>query len=419
MEGLAFWPGYLLIETFGLTSERKRLINVSDGGHTGDNVGIYPLFERRCQVIIACGAEADATLSFGSFTEALRHAYVDLGVDVDIDLSMIKPDPVTGLSKSQCAIGRIRYPECPERPGWLIYLKNSLSGDEPAPVLNYKRSCVDFPHESTADQFFDDAQFESYRALGVHIAEHAFGSWISDPDVKRALAHEPRSPERIGPWQDLVIRHSPFRAAEEQDFQELTRQLSALEKLFLETPALRAYYAECMDLSTEGVPAIARFIRRSRQRRLRVPELVHVCAMQIQLMEDVYFSLRLDQYANARDNRGWMNLFRRWGNSATFRKYFKQLRSTFSNDVVDFYCRYIDLCPPIDEAPIPHAWDVTSADRQRGVRGVFLDPGRRETGAPGEPDVVREPERTTPGQHGESTGLIGETTPPSPDAGGQ
>jgi hypothetical protein len=186
-DSFVFWPRYLLQEIFNKANERTRVVNLSDGGHTGDNVGIYPLLERKCQVIIACDAEADAGLSFGSFTEALRHAYVDLGVTVDIDLSLIRPDPVTGLSKSHCAVGRVKYPECPDRPNWIIYLKNSLTGDEPAPVLNYRTSNPAFPHESTVDQFFDDAQFESYRALGVHIAEDALASWASDPDVELAL----------------------------------------------------------------------------------------------------------------------------------------------------------------------------------------------------------------------------------------
>jgi hypothetical protein len=186
-DSLVVWPLFMLQEVFGTTNERWRLVNLSDGGHTGDNVGIYPLLERRCQVIIASDAEADAGLSFGSFTEALRHAYVDLGVDVDIDLSLIRPDPETGLSSSHCAVGRIRYPECPDRPNWLIYLKNSMTGDEPATVLNYKATSPVFPHESTIDQFFDDAQFESYRALGVHIAEDAMGWWASRSDVIEAL----------------------------------------------------------------------------------------------------------------------------------------------------------------------------------------------------------------------------------------
>ena len=30
-----------------------------------------------------------------------------------------------------------------------------------------------FPHQSTADQWFDELQFESYRALGEYIGMHA------------------------------------------------------------------------------------------------------------------------------------------------------------------------------------------------------------------------------------------------------
>jgi hypothetical protein len=139
-------------------------------------------------VIIACDAERDPGLTFGSFTEALRHAYIDLGVEVDIDLTMLRPDRETGMSRSHCAVGLIRYPENADgkRPvGYLVYLKNSLTGDEPEPVLNYKSNNPAFPHESTADQFFDDAQFESYRALGVHIAEHAFAQWTGSDEFER------------------------------------------------------------------------------------------------------------------------------------------------------------------------------------------------------------------------------------------
>jgi hypothetical protein len=176
-EGYIFWPEYLAREVTMNTSENTRLVNLSDGGHTGDNVGIYPLFQRGCRVIIACDAETDGALTFGSFTEALRHAYIDLGISVDIDLSMIRPDPVTGRSKSHCAVGRIKYPDREDQVSYIVYMKNSLTGDEPEPVLNYHTTCPDFPHETTLDQFFDDAQFESYRALGVHIAKASFAEW--------------------------------------------------------------------------------------------------------------------------------------------------------------------------------------------------------------------------------------------------
>ena len=178
-EGFVFWPNYLWREVTMNTTETTGLVNLSDGGHTGDNIGIYPLLQRRCKVIIACDAECDPGITFGSFTEALRHAYIDMGIDVDIDLTMIRPDRVTGLSRSHCAVGRIRYPDRRDQESYLVYLKNSLTGDEPEPQLNYKTQSTDFPHESTADLFFDDSQFESYRGLGVHIAEDAFGTWVT------------------------------------------------------------------------------------------------------------------------------------------------------------------------------------------------------------------------------------------------
>ncbi|MGH7535642.1 MAG: hypothetical protein ACREMG_08650, partial [Gemmatimonadales bacterium] len=41
-------------------------------------------------------------------------------------------------------------------------------GSEPADVVNYAKTCRTFPHETTADQFFSESQFESYRTLGSH-----------------------------------------------------------------------------------------------------------------------------------------------------------------------------------------------------------------------------------------------------------
>ena len=40
--------------------------------------------------------------------------------------------------------------------------------------MNYCQDNPDFPHQTTGDQFFDDDQFESYRALGALTAHSAF-----------------------------------------------------------------------------------------------------------------------------------------------------------------------------------------------------------------------------------------------------
>lgn len=174
-EAGVFWPYYLLREMLGSTDANRRLVYLSDGGHTGDNLGIVPLLKRRCAVIIASDAEADPARNFGSLSTALRQAYVDLNVKIDLDVEALRPDPA-GLSQTHCAVGWIRYPATatlPEQEGFLLVLKSSVTGDELARLANYRRAHSDFPHESTGDQFFDDDQFESYRELGYHVAKRS------------------------------------------------------------------------------------------------------------------------------------------------------------------------------------------------------------------------------------------------------
>jgi len=45
-----------------------------------------------------------------------------------------------------------------------------MAGLEAAHIMTYHRANADFPQQSTADQFFDEAHWESYRRLGEHIA---------------------------------------------------------------------------------------------------------------------------------------------------------------------------------------------------------------------------------------------------------
>ncbi len=50
----------------------------------------------------------------------------------------------------------------------MIYIKPCLTGDEGLQLCNYAFRHSEFPHESTLDQAFDEAQFEAYRRLGFH-----------------------------------------------------------------------------------------------------------------------------------------------------------------------------------------------------------------------------------------------------------
>ena len=68
--------------------------------------------------------------------------------------------------------GKHHYPDAPA--GQPPYFKPTLARDTPSGILNYAAGNPGFPHQSTADQCFDESQFESYRKLGHCIAARVF-----------------------------------------------------------------------------------------------------------------------------------------------------------------------------------------------------------------------------------------------------
>ena len=168
---------YLVNELLELTNAEGEFVYLSDGGHF-ENLGVYELVRRRCRYIVASDAEADPNLAFGALGELIRKCYIDFGVEIEIDLEQIRRSSETNYSKWHCAVGRIHYEtvDKDQTPGFLVYLKSSLLGNEEEDILNYAKLHPDFPHESTADQWFDEAQFESYRKLGYHVAKETFTS---------------------------------------------------------------------------------------------------------------------------------------------------------------------------------------------------------------------------------------------------
>jgi hypothetical protein len=109
---------------------------------------------------------------------AIRKCRTDFGVEIDLDARRLKP--VEHASKVHCAVGDITYQD--GTPGYLLYIKASLTGDEPADVLEYRNRFSQFPHQSTTDQFFTESQFESYRCLGHHVMEKVLERALPIPD---------------------------------------------------------------------------------------------------------------------------------------------------------------------------------------------------------------------------------------------
>ena len=59
--------------------------------------------------------------------------------------------------------------------GTLILIKPRLTGDGPADLIRYKEENQAFPQQPTLDQFFDEAQWESYYVLGRHVTKLVMG----------------------------------------------------------------------------------------------------------------------------------------------------------------------------------------------------------------------------------------------------
>lgn len=195
-----FAVGPMLAEAFGFTDDQKRYVYLSDGGHF-ENLGLYEMVLRRCHYIVVSDAGCDDKMEFHDLGNAIRKIRIDLGIDIDINVEPLRPS-TQHRSAVHYAMGTIHYsrvdPGAPD--GMLIYLKPSLSGDEPVDVQEYAAHHGQFPHEPTSDQFFDESQFESYRRLGEHVAEEVFGSVTAHtaalPDIFDAL-QEQRNPSRV------------------------------------------------------------------------------------------------------------------------------------------------------------------------------------------------------------------------------
>lgn len=165
-------PIALVKEAFGLLDARGTYVNLSDGGQI-ENLGIYELLKRRCRWIIAVDAGADPDMSCGALADVLRYARIDLGITIDIQLDPLRPG-ASGLSAAHWVVGVIDYGG--GETGRLIYLKLSMTGDEPEAIREYRTRFPAFPQQSSANQFFTEEQFEAYRALGEHIAQGFGGS---------------------------------------------------------------------------------------------------------------------------------------------------------------------------------------------------------------------------------------------------
>jgi len=158
---------YLFREMVGRNRVDGRFLYITDGGHY-ENLGLVELLRRGCGKIYcfdASGGRPAAALG-----DAIALARSELGVEVEIDPTMIKLDE-HGFAQESGAVGVIKHRG--EVVGRLIYAPTVLTHKVPWDVRAYKDADPVFPHHSTGDQLYTDQRFEAYRALGEHAGERA------------------------------------------------------------------------------------------------------------------------------------------------------------------------------------------------------------------------------------------------------
>lgn len=206
-ESLARFPGTSLQRWY-----------LSDGGHF-ENLGAYELIRRRLPWMVVVDAAADPEYKLGDLAQLVRKARIDFGAEIrflseaELDRkihpelrryfgslarlqrgrwsggSRLEPEQADhrSFSLAHAALAEVTYEDEPQEPSsrWLLYLKPTLCGLEPTDVLEYHDQHPEFPQESTGDQFFDEAQWESYRKLGEHIGDRLFQPVSSMPGTLR------------------------------------------------------------------------------------------------------------------------------------------------------------------------------------------------------------------------------------------
>jgi len=173
-------------EVFGRTNEDGPYVYLSDGGHF-ENLGVYEMVKRRCQYIFILDGASDSALKFNDLGNALRKIRIDTKIDISFDERW---EQDLRDRKKRWAVARICYREAGlGDDGFLIYIKPMMCGTEPPDVVAYYTANPDFPHQSTANQFFTESQTESYRMLGLHTVREMLAGWDSAKDLPALVEH--------------------------------------------------------------------------------------------------------------------------------------------------------------------------------------------------------------------------------------
>lgn len=204
--GLGRWLhayNYLRDELLARYDRDKPYWYLSDGGHS-ENSGALTLLERNCQFILVADNGQDPDSHFADLESFVRAARTDIGKEVVAasreelnavinhsaracflnykadawDAQLAAPDneafALLLRAKDMSLIENGLHVGSAADPSWIVWLKPTLFKGLSVDITTYGRLNPDFPQQSTANQFFDEAQWESYRRLGFAMGNQLF-----------------------------------------------------------------------------------------------------------------------------------------------------------------------------------------------------------------------------------------------------
>ena len=160
---------------------------LTDGGHY-ENSGAYVLIRRRVPLILVTDNGADPDYAFADLETLVRQSRIDLGAET----TMLGGDALDAALARLGATDRSIFvdPEAHadwrarmldhDTPAYVLVLEIAIRGETilmiwvkprmlpgvPTDIVGYRLAMPAFPQQPTGDQFFDEAQWESYRKLG-------------------------------------------------------------------------------------------------------------------------------------------------------------------------------------------------------------------------------------------------------------
>lgn len=272
----------------------------------------YELIRRRLKRIVLADCGADPQYNFKDLANLVLKVRIDFGVEIqifsaeDLDDSTVVPAVVRELFADPASfdsrrgppllLALVRYPN-DAIPGWMVIVKPRLPAHLPVDLARYAEREVDFPQQTTVDQFYDEAQWESTHKLGCIVGAQlaqvlsVLPAWLPGatpapthfrgaplvtrlPEVAEAASSETRSggqsslikvyaPLFIALWTGFEF-YSNYKRDQEKDLVDATKfvlsRLDNLERQVFSPGGCSSKTASADDCST--IPMQAAYIRR-------------------------------------------------------------------------------------------------------------------------------------------------------------